>query len=116
MALSQASPMEGTGPILAPTISDVLGSLRMAVAQLRLYPKESPQVVMAVSGVHQLVTTFLGDSETLVLAGAPEGLLVNGKQLQVKDASAATLESSILSLLQVAGIKSFRVPRGVGNE
>src|SRR5438477_10210242 len=108
MALSQASPTEGTGPILAPTISDVLGSLRMAVAQLRLYPKESPQVVKAASGVHQLVISFMGDSEALVLASAPEGLLVNGKQLQVRDAATTTLQSALLSLLQEAGTKSCR--------
>src|ERR1041384_6899024 len=116
MPMSQAIPTDGGASGAAPTVLDVLGAIRMSVAQLRLYPKDSPQVVKAVSGVHQLVTAFMGDQQTLVLAGAPEGLLINGKPLQVRDATSTTLESSILSLLQEAGIKSFRIPWGVQNE
>src|SRR5574341_589498 len=81
-------------------VSEVLGGVRMLVAQLRLYPKTSPQVAKVGAAVSQSVGSFLESHETLTLASSAEGLLVNGERFTGKDPATVTLETSVLGLLR----------------
>jgi hypothetical protein len=100
-------PAAGAGP----TLFDTLTALRMGLAQLRLYPRQSPQVAKVASSVHQSLQAFLGGAGAFILASGPEGLLVNGKPFHARDAASTTLEKSFLATLQEAHVRSIRIPR-----
>jgi hypothetical protein len=108
---------QGTGAMAhEPRIAEVLGGLRMTVAQLRLYPKASAQVAKACSVALPPVLAFLEARRSLTLAAAPEGLLVNAVRFPTDDASSAALEVSTLVLLREAGLKSFTLRAGLTDE
>ncbi|HYF00675.1 MAG TPA: HEAT repeat domain-containing protein, partial [Planctomycetota bacterium] len=87
--------------------------LRMAVAQLRLYPPDSPQVAKVAGMVHGVLANFLATEKELALAGSPEGLLINGKRHPPADAAAATLEAFGLQVLQESRLRSLRFGAGI---
>lgn len=93
-------------------IVDLLGIFRMAVAQLRLYPRESPQVVKTVAAAGEALLAYLKKEDALVVAQTAEGLVVNGKPVRAKDAAGAAIEASLRGLLQEAKIRSLKIPRG----
>ena len=99
-----------------PRLAEVLGGLRMMVAQLRLYPKTSAQVAKVGSLAFPAVLAFLEHKRTLTLASAPEGLLVNATRYPTEDAAGVALEASVLALLREAGLKSFTLQSGAGPE
>jgi len=93
-------------------VLELLNNLKLAVAQLRLYPKDSPQVSKVSTSAFQSLGAFLDENPKLVLAGTPNGLLVNGQRLGAKDFATVTLESSLISFFLDAGIKSIVFRRG----
>lgn len=99
-----------------PSLLDILGHLKMAVAQLRLYPKDSPQVVKVGTAAYQALTFHLEEKPQLSLSGTPRGLLVNGQRLPGRDPQAHTLEMSLLALLRESSIKSITFHKGVSIE
>jgi hypothetical protein len=82
------------------------------VAQIRLYPKDSPQVSKAGAAGYQSVTAFLEQNGRLALAASPTGLLVNGSRLGAKDFATVTVESTLISFFLDAGIKSIVFRKG----
>src|SRR4051812_34671083 len=99
MAISSTPPAAESG------LTDVLGGLRMLVAQLRLYPKDSPQVAKVGTTARQSILAFLEKRPALTIASSPEGLLVNAARFPADDPMTLSLESSTLSLLREAGVK-----------
>jgi len=75
--------VDGLGPRAGSdsALLDIFLTLRVAVAQLRLYPKESPQVLKVVTDNYHSIHSFLENSNTLTLSKTPRGLLVNGRPL-----------------------------------
>jgi hypothetical protein len=82
------------------------------VAQIRLYPKDSPQVSKAGSAAYQALTAFLDQNGRLALAAAPTGLLINGQRLGAKDFATVTVESTLISFFLDAGVKSIVFRKG----
>jgi len=99
-----------------PRLSEVLGGLRMIVAQLRLYPKTSPQVAKVGSTAFPPILAFLEVRRTLTIAAAPEGLLVNATRFTADDAANVALESAVVGLLRESGLKSFSLQAGATAE
>jgi hypothetical protein len=95
------------------SVSEALGGLRMLVAQLRLYPRTSPQVAKVGAAAGPPVASFLEARGALTLSAAAEGLLVNGERFVPKDPVSAALETSVLSLLREGGVKSVTLQRGI---
>lgn len=102
--------------LISTAFLELLNNLKIAVAQLRLYPKDSPQVVKAATAAFQTLSAYLEQTPTLLLAGTPNGLMVNGQRLGGKDFNAVALESSLISFLLEAGIKSIVFRKGVSLE
>lgn len=94
-------------------IFDIFLTLRVAVAQLRLYPKDSPQVLKVVTDTYHSVHSFLEQTGTLSLSKTPKGLLVNGRRLSVTGTVADSLEAAMLGLLMDASVKSITFKKGV---
>src|SRR5262245_12593839 len=99
-----------------PRLVEVLGGLRMMVAQLRLYPKTSAQVAKLATIAFPPMLTYLELKRTMTIATAPEGLLVNGVRFPAEDAAGVALEGALLAYLREAGLKSFSVQAGAAIE
>ncbi|MBV8879547.1 MAG: HEAT repeat domain-containing protein [Planctomycetaceae bacterium] len=98
--------------LVSTAVLELLNNLKLAVAQLRLYPKDSPQVTKVGTSAFQSVAAFLDQNAKLVLAATPNGLLINGQRLGAKDFATVTLESSLISFFLDAGIKSIAFRKG----
>ncbi len=92
---------------------ELLANLKVAVAQLRLYPPESPQVLKAAASAYQSVTSFLIDEGALSISQTPRGLLVNGRRLPSAGDSASALEQSMLELLRESQVKTIAFRKGL---
>lgn len=92
---------------------DIFLTLRVAVAQLRLYPKESPQVLKVVTDTYHSIHSFLETANTLTLSKTPRGLLVNGRPLPERGTVSDSLESAMLSILSDAAVKSISFKKGL---
>jgi hypothetical protein len=99
-----------------PRLPEVLGGLRMMVAQLRLYPKTSAQVAKVSTMAFPPLIAFLEIRRTMTIASAPEGLLVNGARFPAEDTATLALETAVLGLLREAGLKSFSLQAGATPE
>ncbi len=93
----------------------LLGQIRMVVAQLKLYPKDSPQVVKVAGTLYENLAAHLEDVPRLDLGATPDGLLVDGKAYLPKDPVAATLAASLVTALQEARVRGISIHRGVGS-
>jgi len=94
-------------------ILDIFLTLRVSVAQLRLYPKDSPQVLKTVTDTYHSIHSFLETANTLTLSKTPRGLLVNGRPLPERGTVSDSLESAMLLLLADAAIKSVTFRKGL---
>jgi HEAT repeat protein len=94
-------------------VVDIFLTLRVAVAQLRLYPKDSPQVLKVVTDTYHSVHSFLEQAATLTLSKTPKGLLVNGRRLSITGSMADSLEDAMLALLTDASVKSITFKKGL---
>lgn len=101
-----------TEKLVSTAVLELLNNLKLAVAQLRLYPKDSPQVSKVGTSAFQSLGAFLDQHAKLVLAAAPNGLLINGQRLGAKDFATVTLESSLIAFFLDAGIKSIVFRKG----
>lgn len=101
-----------TDKLVSAAVLELLNNLKLAVAQLRLYPKDSPQVSKVGTSAFQSVAAFLDQNLKLVLAATPNGLLINGQRLGAKDFATVTLESSLITFFLDAGIKSIVFRKG----
>lgn len=98
--------------LVSAAILDLLNNLKLAVAQLRLYPKDSPQVSKVGTAAFQSLNAYLEENPRLVLAAAHNGLIINGQRIGAKDFATVTLESSLISFFLDAGIKSIAFRKG----
>lgn len=105
-----------SAPSAEPSLLDVLGGIRMLVAQLRLYPKTSPQVAKVGSAACQGILALLDKRPTVTVAASPEGLLVNGTRFPADDPIAVSLDSSTRGLLHDASVRSITFRAGATNE
>jgi hypothetical protein len=105
-----------TDKLLSTTFLELLNNLKLAVAQLRLYPKDSPQVVKVAAAAFQALSATLDQNPKLILAATPNGLIINGQRLGAKDFATVSLESSFISILLEAGIKSIVFRKGAALE
>jgi hypothetical protein len=105
-----------TDKLLSTTLLELLNNLKLAVAQLRLYPKDSPQVVKVAAAAFQALSATLDQNPKLILAATPNGLIINGQRLGAKDFATVSLESSFISILLDAGIKSIVFRKGAALE
>lgn len=94
-------------------VLDILLTLRIAVAQLRLYPKDSPQVLKVLTDCYHSVHSFLTQAEALILSRTERGLLVNGRRMPGAGTISESLESSALQLLSDAQVKSIEFSKGL---
>jgi len=94
-------------------ILDIFLTLRVSVAQLRLYPKDSPQVLKTVTDTYHSIHSFLETANTLTLSKTPRGLLVNGRPLPERGTVSDSLESAMLGLLADAAVKSITFRKGL---
>ena len=92
---------------------DIFLTLRVAVAQLRLYPKESPQVLKVVTDTYHSIHSFLETSNTLTLSKTPRGLLVNGRPLPERGTVSDSLETATLAILSDSSVKSISFKKGL---
>lgn len=92
---------------------DIFLTLRVAVAQLRLYPKESPQVLKVVTDTYHSIHSFLETANTLTLSKTPKGLLVNGRPLPERGTVSDSLESAMLGILSDSSVKSITFRKGL---
>ncbi|HYE99759.1 MAG TPA: hypothetical protein VEJ18_12655, partial [Planctomycetota bacterium] len=96
-----------------PGVAHVLSAVRMAVAQLRLYPPDSPQVAKTVALVFPVVDAWLRRSGSLALTSASEGLLVDGQRVPAGDAAAAAVEQFTLAALRESRVPGVRLNAGL---
>ncbi len=94
-------------------VLDIFLTLRVAVAQLRLYPKDSPQVLKVVTDTYHTVHAFLEQAGVLTLSKTPKGLLVNGRRLGVTGPVADSLDVAMQGLLTDASVKSITFKKGL---
>ena len=94
-------------------ILDIFLTLRVAVAQLRLYPKESPQVLKVVTDTYHSIHSFLETANVLTLSATPRGLLVNGRPLPERGTVSDSLESATVGILKDASVKSISFKKGL---
>ncbi|RPH50335.1 MAG: hypothetical protein EHM91_02125, partial [Planctomycetota bacterium] len=97
--------------MVSAAVLDILGNLKAAVAQSRLHPKDSPQVVKTGSDTFESLKAYLDAHPTLVLSTTHSGLTVNGQQL-----AAAGLEGSLIPVFTAAGVRSIVFRRGATQE
>jgi HEAT repeat protein len=95
------------------SILDILLTVRVAVAQLRLYPKESPQVLKVVTDTYHSIHSFLETAAALTLSKTPKGLLINGRPLPISGTVTDSLENAMLGLLTDAQVKSISFKKGL---
>lgn len=84
--------------------------LKVAVALLRLYPPDSPQVLRATTGAYQALLAVLSATGTGVLSAVENGLMWNGQRVSSTSSAA---ESAWLTLVREAGIKSITFRSGL---
>ncbi len=96
-----------------PVVLEILHDLRVTVAQLRLYPKDSPQALRTVTDMYQPVHAYLEENEGLTLTRTARDLLVNGRPLPATGTVADSLRSATLALLADAQIKSICLKKGL---
>lgn len=108
--------MSATYPAPERGVVDVLGGLRMLVAQLRLYPKTSPQVAKVGAAATSGLLAFLDKNPAMTVAASPEGLLVNGTRFPADDPVAISLDASTRALLAEAAVKSITFRAGASQE
>jgi hypothetical protein len=94
-------------------VLDIFLTLRVAVAQLRLYPKESPQVLKVVTDTYHSIHSFLETANVLTLSTTPRGLLVNGRPLPERGTVSDSLESATVAILKDASVKSISFKKGL---
>lgn len=94
-------------------VLDILLTLRIAVAQLRLYPKESPQVLKVLTDCYHSVHSYLTHAASLTLSRTARGLLVNGRPLPSAGTVSESLEASTLQLLGDVQVKSVTFSKGL---
>ncbi|HVE39480.1 MAG TPA: HEAT repeat domain-containing protein [Planctomycetota bacterium] len=92
---------------------DIFLTLRVSVAQLRLYPKDSPQVLKVVTDTYHSIHSFLETADLLTLSKTPRGLLVNGRPLGERGTVSESLESAMLSILGDSSVKSISFRKGL---
>lgn len=97
-------------------VIDLLANLKVAVAQLRLYPPQSPQVLKVATSAFQSVNGYLEEAGVLTLSRTPRGLLVNGRRLPATGEVANAMEQSTLQLLQEVQIKTITFRKGLSME
>ena len=102
----------GSEKLVSTAALELLNNLKLAVAQLRLYPKTSPQVAKVGAAAYQSLAAYLEQHPKLVLAATPSGLFINGQRMGSKDFATITLESSLVSLFLDASIKSIVFRKG----
>jgi HEAT repeat protein len=106
--------IEGLGSRVADSaILDILLTVRVSVAQLRLYPKESPQVLKVVTDTYHSIHSFLELANTLTLSKTPRGLLVNGRSLPERGTVSDSLEGAMLAILADSSVKSITFRKGL---
>src|SRR5439155_546626 len=86
---------------------ELLDQLKVALAQLKLRPKDSPEVARSSAAAFQSLGAFLDQTPRLVLAPAPDGLRVNGQRLGAKNFSTVTVESALIAPFLDAGIREL---------
>lgn len=94
-------------------VLDIFLTLRVAVAQLRLYPKDSPQVLKVVTDTYHSIHSFLETANVLTLSTTPRGLLVNGRPLPERGTVSDSLESATVGILKDASVKSISFKKGL---
>jgi HEAT repeat protein len=92
---------------------DIFLTLRVSVAQLRLYPKDSPQVLKVVTDTYHSIHSFLETADVLTLSKTPRGLLVNGRVLSERGTVSDSLEGAMLSILGDSSVKSITFRKGL---
>jgi hypothetical protein len=102
--------------MVSTAVLDILGNLKVAVAQLRLHPKDSPEVAKAGTDAFQSLKTYLDAHPDLVLGTSHAGLTVNGQQLEPKDSATATLEGALIPVFTAAGVRSIVFRKGAALE
>jgi hypothetical protein len=102
-----------TETALAAGLAELLAQIKFSTAQLKLYPRESPQVQKAADTAAQAFTAWLDSHPALTLAATPQGLLVDGKRLGAKDFGTIALEAAVVSLLLDASLRSVTFRRGL---
>ncbi|HUR39041.1 MAG TPA: PilZ domain-containing protein, partial [Planctomycetota bacterium] len=94
-------------------VLDIFLTLRVSVAQLRLYPKDSPQVLKVVTDTYHSIHSFLETATTLTLSKTPRGLLINGRPLPERGTVSDSLEASTIGLMGESAIKSITFRKGL---
>jgi hypothetical protein len=92
---------------------DIFLTVRVAIAQLRLYPKDSPQVLKVVTDTYHSIHSFLEMANILTLSATPRGLLVNGRVLADRGTVGESLESAMLGILKDSSVKSISFRKGL---
>jgi hypothetical protein len=95
------------------SLLDIFLTMRVAVAQLRLYPKDSPQVLKVVTDTYHSIHSFHENAPTLTLSRTPKGLLINGRPLGIQGTVADSLETAMLTLLEDSQVKSISFKKGL---
>ncbi|HZE98119.1 MAG TPA: HEAT repeat domain-containing protein, partial [Planctomycetota bacterium] len=94
-------------------VLDIFLTLRVSVAQLRLYPKDSPQVLKTVTDTYHSIHSFLETANTLTLSKTHRGLLVNGRPLPERGTVSDSLEAAMMGLLNDSAVKSVTFRKGL---
>src|SRR5688572_30250375 len=102
--------------MVSAAVLDILGNLKVAVAQLRFHPKDHPEAAKAGSDAFQSLKAYLEAHPDLVLGTTHSGLTVNGHPLGPKDSATATLEGSLIPVFTAAGVRSIVFRKGAALE
>jgi HEAT repeat protein len=109
--------LEGFGGRSADSaLLDIFLTVRVSVAQLRLYPKDSPQVLKVVTDTYHSIHSFLETANVLTLSATPRGLLVNGRTMPERGTVSESLESAMLGILKDSSVKSISFHKGLSLE
>ncbi len=114
-------PINDGGPMQPDRIEDepvlaILRDLRVAVSQLRLFPKDSPQALRALNDTFPALNSYLEEHGYLTLARAAGDLVVNGRPLAPAGAPAVSNRDAVLALMSDAQVRSITLKKGLAVE
>jgi hypothetical protein len=98
--------------IFSTEILDLLNHLKVAAGRVRSTPKDGPEVSACLDAALKSLEAFFRHHRKLVLAAAPNGLLINGRRLGAKDFPTVTLESALVSVFMDAGVQNVVFRKG----
>ncbi|MCB4791130.1 MAG: hypothetical protein LHV68_04505 [Elusimicrobia bacterium] len=96
------------------TISHLIKTFRLAVTNLKIYPRSSQVVVVTLETLYNIISSVLEKDSSLTFSNLNEKLLINNSEPETKELQLAS--SAILKIFGSLNIQSMTLKKGLGKE